>query len=258
MDPTAQLQAFAQSVYLMIKDRYYGNLSSPDGQTFLNQIVDWTNMFVDELQYMTNSDGSPIDWIWSRLPMQNLGTAVYNSQPNPPRGLVSWNSTLYFSLCTGDERFVQIIDANNNVLSQFTVVNADEVSNDNSRNNENRCCLVNGNILFSRPFTQAENGCSIYGDVTGYLPPLTTTLNGSGQIVASNVQIFSTVKPLTLLKLGVVKNAILPDIVKGGLTPAYNKKYNDLLTNAINRSTQSTISPTADVDDYTSVRGVGF
>lgn len=257
MDPTAQLQAFAQSVYLMIKDRYFDDLTSTDGQTYLGQVVDWTNMFIDELQYMTDSDGSPIDWLWSRLPMQNLGTAVYNSQPNPPRGTVSWNSTLYFSLCTGNERFVQIIDANNNVLANFTVVNASEVSNNNARNNEDRCALVNGLILFSRPFTQAENGCAIFGDVTGYLPYLTTAVV-SGQIQATNVQIFSTVKPLTLLKLGVTKNAILPDIVKGGLTPSYNAKYNDLLTNAIDRSTQSTIAPSVDVDDYSNVRGVGI
>lgn len=258
MDPTAQLQAFAQSIYLMIKNRYYDDLTSNDGQTFLNQVVDWTNMYVDELQYMTDSDGDPIDWLWSRLPMQNLGTAVYNSQPNPPRGTVSWNSATHFSLCTGDERFVQILDGNNAVLSEFTVVNASEISNDNSRNDENRCALVNGQILFSRPFTQAENNCTIYGDVTSYLPLLTTTLNGQGQIVASNVQIFSTVRPLTLLKLGVTKNAVLPDIVKGGLTPAYNAKYNELLSNAINRSTQSTVAPTVATDDLSGVRGVGI
>ena len=256
MDPTAQFQAFAQSVYLMIKNRYYDDLTSSDGQTYLKQVVDWTNMYIDELQYMTDADGNPIDWIWSRLPMQNLGTATYTD--GITRGTVSWNSTNYFSLCTGDERFVQIIDSNKNVLANFTVVNASEVSNYNPRNTEDRCAVVNGEILFSRPFTQAENNCTIYGDVTGYLPYLTTTTDAQGKLVASNVQIFSTVKPLTLLKLGVTKNAILPDIVKGGLTPAYNKKYVDLLTNAINRSTQSTVSPTVDVDDYSGVRGVGM
>ena len=62
MDPTTQLENFAQSIYLMIKNRYYANLANtdPNSQTFLIQTIDWLNMFIDELETEVNSDGEQI------------------------------------------------------------------------------------------------------------------------------------------------------------------------------------------------------
>ena len=260
--PTAQLQAFAQSVYMMIKDRYYDDLTSVDGQTYLAQTVDWLNMFIDELEYEVLADGNPIDWIWVRQPNTNLGTATYTD--GITNGSISFDTTTYNNLITGTERFVQILDpaGSGQVMANFTVVSPSDLSNDSTRNLIDMCTLVGGNILFSRPFTTGENDGIIQGDVTTYLPrvqtSIATTGPNSGQIVATNANIFTTVRPLTLLKLGTVKNAILPDIVKGGLQPSYVQKYNDLLTNAINRSTDSSLSPVADYDDFSNVRGVGI
>jgi hypothetical protein len=251
--PTAQLEAFAQSVYKMIKNRYYDDLNSTDGQNFLSQVTDWLNEFIDELEYELNSDGEPIDWIWVRKPSVKLGTAVTG------QNFITWDANSYNNLITGQDRFVQIIDANGNVKAQFTVVAPADLSNDNTRNSDDFCTLVNGNIMFSRAFNAAENNLSVVGDVTAYLPRVTTTINPTTKLlVATNVDIFKTVKPLTLLKLGTTKNAILPDIVQGGLNPAYTQKYNDLLTNAINRSEASAVAPTADYTEYGAVRGVGF
>lgn len=257
--PTAQLQAFAQSVYMMIKNRYYDDLTSTDGQTFLNMVVDWLNMFIDELEYEVNSDGEPIDWIWVRQPKVQLGTAVYTDGKTLPN--IPWDSTTYNNLCAGGDRFVQILDPTDNtkVLANFTVVAPDEMSNDDRRNRFDMCTLVNGVIGFSRPFRDYENNGLIIGDVTTYLPRVTTVTSATnGQLVATNVDIFSTVKPLTLLKLGTVKNAILPDIVMGGLNPSYTQKFNDLLTNAINHSSRSAVAPTVEYDDFQMVQGVGF
>lgn len=256
--PTAQLQSFAQSVYLMIKNRYYDDLTSTDGQTFLSSVVDWVNMFIDELETEITSDGDPIDWIWVRQQAVTLGTAAYTDGKTLPS--ISWDSTTYNNLCAGTERFVQILDAadSTHVLAGFTVVAPDEISNDSRRNTLDMCTLVNGSIYFSRPFRQEENNGTIVGDVTTYIPRIQTIVGSTGQITATNVDVFKTVKPLTLLKLGTVKNAILPDIVQGGLNPSYTQKYNDLLTNAINRSLASAISPTADYDDLSVIHGVGF
>jgi hypothetical protein len=262
--PTAQLQAFAQSVYLMIKNRYYSSLTTPTGQTFLSSIVDWANMYIDELETEITSDGDPIDWIWVRQPNTSLGTATYiaGSVTQPS---ITWNSNLYNNLCSGTERFVQVLDplGSGNPVSNFTVVAPDDISNNMVRNDIDMCTLINGNIYFSRPFNQNENGGAIVGDVTTYLPRITTTIpttgSNAGQILATNVSIFTTIKPLALFKLGVAKNAILPDIVMGGLQPSYVQKYNDLLTNAINQSTRSAVAPTADYDNMeTMVHGVGF
>lgn len=257
--PTAQLEAFAQSVYMMIKNRYYDDLTSVDGQTYLSMVVDWCNMFIDELEYEINADGEPIDWIWVRQSGVTLGTVAYVNDYT--RGSISWDSVTYNNLLVGTERFVQILDpsGNGNVLANFTVVSPAELSNDDRRVTLDMCTLVNGNIYFSRPFRQPENNGTIVGDVTTYLPRITTVLSPTtNQIIATNIDILATVRPLALLKLGTVKNSILPDIVMGGLNPSYTQKYNDLLTNAINRSENSAISPTADYDNYTMIHGVGF
>lgn len=251
--PTAQLQAFAQSVYKMIKNRYYDDLTSTDGQAFLAGIIDWINEFIDELEFEVNSDGLPVDWIWVRKPGVTLGTASAGSKT------IEWDSTNYNNLVTGGDRYVQVLRADGSVAAQFTVISPSELSNDSSRNREDYCTLVDGLIYFSRAFNAAENGLTVVGDVTAYLPRITSIVNTTtSQIVATNVDIFKTVKPLTLLKLGTVKNAILPDIVQGGLNPSYTQKYNDLLTNAINRSEASSLAPTADYENFGAIRGVGI
>lgn len=252
--PTAQLQAFAQSIYKMIKNRFYDDLNSTDGQTYLLQVVDWVNEFIDELETEVNSDGSVVDWIWVRQLGVTLGTAIANETS------ISWDDTSYNNLVASTERFVQVLSTDGTqILANFTVVNPDDMSNDPNRVSQDMCCLANGSINFSRPFKTAENNGIIIGDVTGYIPRVQTTTGAGGLIVATNVDVFKTVKPLFLLKLGTVKNSILPDIVMGGLNPSYTQKYNDLLTNAINRSEASALAPTADYDDLQGVvHGVGF
>lgn len=252
--PTAQLQAFAQSVYLMLKNRYYDDLTTTDGQVYLLQVVDWINMYIDELEFEVNSDGDPIDWIWVRQNVQ-IGTAVTG------RNFIAWDSDDYNNLCSGTDRYVRILDpaGSGNAVANFLVISADELNNGPDSGNIDACALLNGNIVFSRSFTAAENNGKIWADVTIYIPRVTTSTNATtGAIIATNVDAFSTVRPLTLLKLGTVKNAILPDIVKGGLQPSYVQKYNDLLGNAINRSLASSLSPTANYDDFGNIRGVGF
>jgi hypothetical protein len=253
--PTAQLQAFAQSVYKMIKNRYYDDLTSADGQVFLQEVVDWANEFIDELEFEINSDGDPIDWIWVRQLGVTLGTASTGADS------ISFDTTTYNNLITSTERFVQILSPIDGVtpIANFTVVAPNDQSNDSRRNTFDSCTVVGGVIEFSRPFTTTENNGVIIGDATTYLPRIQFTLNSTtGQIQATNVAAFSTIRPLTLLKLGTVKNAILPDIVMGNLWPNYVSKYNDLLTNAINRSEASAVAPTADYDDFSVVHGVGF
>jgi hypothetical protein len=238
----------------MIKNRFYDDLNSTDGQTYLLQVVDWANEFIDELETEVNSDGAVVDWIWVRQLAVTLGTAVTNGTQIP------WDDTSYNNLVASTERFVQVLSTDGTrVLANFTVVAPDDMSNDSSRLTQDLCCVVNGNINFSRPFTSGENNGIIVGDVTGYLPRIQTTIGTNGLVVATNVDIFKTVKPLLLLKLGTVKNSILPDIVMGGLNPSYQQKYNDLLTNAISRSEASALAPTADYDDLQGVvHGVGF
>ena len=251
--PTAQLQAFAQSVYKLIKNRYYSDLTTVDGQNFLSMVVDWVNEYIDELEYEITSDGDPIDWIWVRSVMVNLGMATINTSS------ITFDTGTYRKPVSGQDRYIQVLNSSGQALSNFAVVSIDDISNDTRKNTDDMVANVNGTLYFSRPFRNYEDGGTIVGDMTGYLPRVQTNLNSQGAIIATNTSVFSTVKPFTLLKLGTTKNAILPDIVMGGLNPSYTQKYNDLLTNAINHSMASAVSPTADYENYEGqVHGVGF
>lgn len=249
--PTAQLEAFVQSVYLMIKNRYYDDLTSTDGKNFILMVSDWANMFIDELETEIDADGSPIDWVWSRQQNVTIGTAVAGANT------IDWDARTYHNLVVSTERFVTLVDAAGNRVAYFTVVNPNELSRDDRRNNFDMCYRVGSTVYFSRPFKTEESGYSIVADVTIWMPKIQVSITNN-ILTATNVKIFNTVQPLTLLKLGTAKNAILPDIVQGGLTPSYAQKYETLLTNAINHSTRSSLSPTATYDNFQNISGVGF
>lgn len=249
--PTAQLQAFSQSVYLMIKNRYYDDLTSTDGMNYVLAVSDWANMFIDELETEVDADGSPIDWTWARQPNTTIGTAVVGATT------IDWDSKTYNNLVISTERFVTLVNAAGVAIAYFSVVNSNEVSSDSRRNNMDMCYRVGDTVYFSRPFSATEDGCSIVADVTIWMPKIQASVTGNA-LTVSNVKVFNMVQPLTLLKLGTAKNAILPDIVQGGLTPSYAQKYDTLLTNAINHSTRSSLSPTATYDNFQSIGGVGY
>ena len=250
MSPTAQFQSLADDIYLLIKNRFYDDFTSDDGQTYLRQVVSWGNMFIDELETELDPDGRPIDWIWVRQLAVTLGTVVAGDAS------ITFDTNAFRNLVAGENRYVQILQ-DGTPVANFAVVSPDDISNATDRVIEDMCTLVGGNIVFSRAFRDTEAGGTIVGDVTGYIPRFAYSLI-NGVFTATNVKALSTIEPVTLLKLGVAKNATLPDIVQGGLSPSYTQKFNDMLTNAIARSQATSVSPQAKRDNYTQVGGIGF
>lgn len=240
MSPNQQIQNFAQSVYLIIKSRYYGNIDGPNGQVFVSQIIDFANQYLDELETEINPDGSPVDWVWSRQYAVPLGTATTGAASIP---LISGIN----NLLTDETRYVQILQ-DGTPVSNWAVVGAADITNVANRITEDMCTVVGGNIVFSRQFRDTENGGQIIGDVTAPLPRMSAT----------NAKVLSIVKPKQLLILGVAKNASLPDIVQGKLSPSFVQRYNDLLTNAIARNNASARSDTAVSENYSYISGIGF
>lgn len=236
--PKIELQNFAQSIYLTIKNRYFDDIDGEDGEVFVSQVIDWTNMFVDELETELDSEGELVDWWFSRVNGFALGTAT--------AGLASIAlPTSVDRLLTGTQRYVQVLQ-DGTAVSNWAVVDADSITNRFDRVTEDMCAMVGTDIVFSRQFRDTEQGGSIVGDVTQPLPRLSQT----------NVKLLTTVKPNLLLKLGVSKNAVLPDIVQGKLTPNYVQKFNDLLAGAIKRSKNTSRSHKASRDNFNSVRGI--
>lgn len=236
--PKADLEAFAQSVYLTIKNRYYDDIEGDDGQVFVSQIIDWTNMFLDELESTTGPDGQLIDWWFARQNSFALGTASTDGTS------VAMPSTVDH-LITDEQRYVQIL-VDGEVVSSWAVVHPKDISNQPGKVNDDMCAVVGSSIVFSRAFKDTENNGDIVGDVVIKLT----------RLAANNVKLLTTVRPKQLLILGVAKNATLPDIVQGKLSPSYAQKYDSLLQGAIARSIASSQAAMAARDNLSHVRGV--
>lgn len=245
--PTVDFIAFAQSIYLVIKNRYFDDITGEDGLVYLSQVADWTNMFLDELETETNPDGEPIDWKFARQLGASLGTATVGATT------IDLDSTTAY-LLADENRYVQITQ-DGAVISNWAVVAPSNITNKTDRITEDMVTSVGGTLMFSREFKDTEDGGDIIGDIAGLIPRIVFN-STSGQ--ATNVKALSLVKPALLLKLGVAKNATLPDIVQGGLSPSYVQKYNSLLSGAIARNDQSSRGDTIVRDDYSFISGVGF
>lgn len=249
MSPTAQLKQLANRVYLTIKNRYYDDIEQEDGQIFTQQIIDWVNMYLDELDQITGPDGQPIDWWFARENASALGTASTGEfSVDVPTGVER--------LIADELRYVQILQ-DGTPVSNWAVVQPKDITNRTDRITEDMCAVVGTSIVFSRPFKDTENGGSIVGDVMLKIPRIAYTLAADGfTVTPTNVKVLTMVKPQTLLTLGVAKNATLPDIVQGKLSPSFVQKYNDLLQGAVARSMASTIASETARQDFSGVGGV--
>ena len=241
MSPLVQIQNFAQSVYLRIKNRQYDDVTGPDGQVFVANIIDFANGFIDELENEVDAEGNPINWKWLEQLGVSLGTATSGSAS------ATFPST-YLNLIADENRYVQVLQ-DGSPVSNWLVVAPGDIRNSTYGYTGNMVTLTGSGVLtFSRVFNDQENGGTIVGDVTTPFPRFSLT----------NAKILSIVKPRELLVLGVAKNASLPDIVKGTLSPSYVQKYDDLLTNVISRNGVSSVGRTAQRDNNGYISGVGF
>jgi hypothetical protein len=238
MNPTAQIQALANSVYLRIKNRFYDDLTSPDGVAYVNAIIDFGNGFLDELENEVNPDGKPLDWDWVTQLGYTLGTAAINTAS------ITLPSTIN-NVIVDEERYIQVVHGGI-VVSNWLVVSPSQITNKTNRIVDDTCTVTGSTLTFSRLFKDFEDQGTIIGDVTLPFPRLSLTNAASIKII----------KPRELLVLGIAKNASLPDIVKGGLSPSYVQKYNDLLQNAIMRNTSSSTPDNMQRTDYGSIRGI--
>lgn len=237
MPYSATITSYAQSIHLAIKNRYLDDIEDADGQLFIDQVVDWTNQFLDELENLTDASGMPVHWNFLRTYDYALGTAVADVK------MVTL-SPLVANLIATPERPVQLIDSDGNMVSTWEVVQPDQMTK--SLYGPNQVTKIGTTLLFSRVFTDHEAGASIVGDIIGSVPRLTASVESC----------LTLVKPKQLLILGVAKNASLPDIVQGGLSPSFVQKYNDLLQQAIRLNNATSASDVSQKNDNSSIGGI--
>lgn len=248
MSPLLQLQAFANSIYLTYKGRYFGDLNTVDGITFVKKMVDHANMLVDELENEVGPDGQMVDWWFSRENLLELATGLTQGDAS-----VDMLTTVQ-RLITDEGRYVQI-KQDSSIISNWKVVHPKDITNKNDRVIEDMCAQVGSKIVFSRAFRDTEASGTVVGDVILKLPRITYN-EANGVLNPTNIKLLTTVQPKQLLITGVAKNATLPDIVQGKLSPSYVQKFNDLLQGAITRSNATSQSARAERDSFGYVRGV--
>lgn len=247
--PTKDLTTFAQSVYLTIKNRYYDDIASEDGQIFITQVVDWVNMFLDELENTLGPDGQIVDWWFARSTVK-LAVASEGASS------ISLPSTVDHMI-TDEHRYVEI-QQNGSAVSTWAVVHPSEMDNTIGKPKEDRCAVVGNNLVFSREFNAKEDGGSIIGDVITKLPRITYNVasDANSTVTATNTTLLTTVRPKQLLILGVAKNATLPDIVQGKLSPSFATKFDTLMSGAIARSMSTSQAMLFSRQSFSGVRGI--
>lgn len=231
MTDTEKITALAQRIYLARNGRY-NDVDGTELTAFLEETVDWVNQFVPELELEA-------DWNYLRTRGNLIGTVTDLEEqaydlPETVRKVV-----------VSPYRDVTI-SHDGAVVSTFTMVNPDQISDPTNPEVHDRATVINRRLVLSRPLKDTELNGEIRADTIDYMPKLTM----------NSTVLLDKVEPEQLLVLGVAKNATLPDIVQGGISPSLTQKYGDLLEKAVAAN-----NATADVldiqsEDFSFVRGV--
>jgi hypothetical protein len=223
---------FTQQVYLAKNDRYLDSVIDTDGLNEVQKTIDWVNQFVPELE-------READWIFARAQDQTIGT-------------VTSAAALTFNLPTGARKLAVnefrpvCILLGGSIIAEFDVVAPGEIYDRRNANPQDRCTYVNGKVVFSRPFTTAEVGGTIIGDVINSLPKLTF----------SDSTLLTIVQPYQLLVLGTAKTSILPNIVQGGLTPSFVQNFNNLLDLCKTENNATAVAQAVAYEDFSGIGGI--
>lgn len=217
----------------------WGIVTDADALAEIRKTIAWANMFVDELEREVDSSGVPINWSFVRENDVELGTVTSGMTE------LELDTDDILRLVIQEERPLTIV-FDGSAVSTWDVVNADQITKRSTSGRSDRVAVVGGKILFSRAFKDTEVGGTLVADVIYHIP----------RLASAEADMIETVKPYQLLVLGVAKNATLPDIVQGGLSPSFVQRYGDLLE-AVKLGNQN--SSTADElvkEDYGYIGGI--
>lgn len=226
------ITAVAQSIYLAKNGRYNDVDDGAELTEFLEQTVDWINQFRQELELEA-------EWNYLRTNRNLIATiADVDVQAYPlPVGVRTVITSPYRDV---------VIENDGTVISTFTMVNPNQISNPADPYTGDRATVINGNLILSRKLKETELGGELRADTIDNMPLLTMDDSTLLQIV----------KPQQLIVLGVAKNATLPDIVQGGISPSLTQKYNDLLQKAVAANNATAEALEVPTENFNFVRGV--
>ena len=241
MTPQQRMDQFVQDVYLTMHGNFLDSLTDSDGLVEVSKCYRWTNMYLDELERESDSDGRPMQWNFARRNDVDLGTILTSTTP--------------ITLPAAARKL--IIDANRPVtitqagvaINHFDVVDPGQITKRTDMSTDDKVTVPQRTLIFSRPFNSYEIGGHVIGDVLDSLPRLDTADPTTSATLLDKV-------PYQLLVLGVAKNATLPDIVQGGLSPSFVQKYNDLLDQLKMENGDSSMADEGVTDDLGYIGGI--
>lgn len=240
----ALLQEFTQQVYLTIYNRRIDDITDEDGVEEIEKVVIYTNLFLDELENETDPSGFPINWKYLRENDKEIGTiAAITDTFDLPAGALR---------PVANPHRPYHIDQDGTPVSLWDVVDPNFITTRGEyQTRDQRATYVNQKLIFSRDFNDTELSGKVVGDIVNSFTRLVYDASSS-----HNVDLFDLPIPRQLLVLGAAKNASLPDIVQGGLSPSYAQKYNALLEGH-KLANMDTADPEEVVtDDFSDIAGV--
>jgi len=240
----ALLQQFTKEVYLTIYGRQIDDITDADGIIEIENTIMWCNLFLDELEQETDPSGAPINWLYLRENAKEIGTIA--------------TITDTFDLPAGALRPIAVSDRpltitqDGSAVSIWDVVDPSQITSRNDYYSRlQRVTYVNQKLVFSRALNDTEIGGTVNTDILNSFIRLAYDTTGG-----HNTDLFDLPVPRNLLVLGTAKNASLPDIVQGGLSPSYAQKYAAILEGHKMANMQTSEADEAVREDYSSIGGV--
>lgn len=247
------IQKFTQDVYLTRYNRFIDEIpttfeeetsvTDTDAIAEIVKTAAWLNMFLDELERETDPDGRPVNWSFVRENDVELGTVTEDMTS------LDIDDDDILRLVVDDNRPLTIA-FDGTAVSTWEVVSPNQITKRSRTALDDRVTVVNRTIIFSRAFKDFEVGGTIIADVINKIPRL--VYNDDTKDAAP----LNTVVPYELMVLGVAKNATLPDIVQGGLSPSFVQKYADLLDAVKLENQNSSVADSMARDDNGYIGGI--
>lgn len=223
------LPAFAQAVYLQTHG-ITNDVSGTDLTDFLNQMIIWANLFASELELEA-------DWKYLRTNNNPIGTIAANTTVYPLDSSI--RKPIYHP-----QRKLTIQQAGI-VVSTWTLVDPDQIQNTEYPYTPDYAMFDEGKLTFSRIAKDYEVGGTIVADTMSWMPSLSLT----------DSTLLTTVTPPKIMILGVAKDSLPPDLVRGGLAELIETRYGKLLKDAIKDNGGTSLDDDSTADDLSFVGG---
>lgn len=240
----ARIKQFVNDVYLTKFNRFVDTLTdtSPDADALseAEKVARWATMWTNELFLERDNEGRLINWKFLRYNNVDIATiATVNQAIIVPTG--------YKRLVISDQRPVTITH-DGTVVARFATVDPNQQTKRVDNWTGDRVTQLRNELYFSRNFYDTELTGHIIADLLKMMPAFTTASTAFLDALPEEYY--------ELAVLGVAKNATLPGIVEGGLSPSFAQKYGDLLegAKADNQNTSEVDDGTG--DDYGYIGGI--